>query len=462
MLKKQFTTMRLIKTKLNFTNSLNIILLTFCVLFLTNANAQGKIVDRIIAVVGNKIILKSDVEIQQQQFKAQGSNVDQCTILEELLLSKMLFAQAEVDSITVAPEEVESELNNRLAYFVGLFEGDESKMEAYYGKSLIEIKDDFRENIKEQLLSRRMQQTVIGDVKVTPSEVRNFFNEIPSDSLPFYDTEMEISQIVIKPKVNTEEKLKTKKELQQLRQRILEGENFATLALVYSDDPGSAQNGGELGFMSRGQLVNEFASAGFNLKNDEISNVVETEYGFHIIQMIEKRGETANMRHILIKPEIANNDLETALTSLKNVKKQIDKGEITFNEAVNKFSEDDRSKNQAGAITNPVTGTNKFETSQLDASLVRVLDTMKVKQVSKPASFREPDGTIGFRLLYLKSKTEPHKANLGDDYERIKQIAQNFEQQKALKKWISQTTPNTYIHIEDEYKHCNKTQNWVQ
>lgn len=441
------------------------ILVILCLVLLSQKTillGQNQTVDKIIGVVGNKIILQSDIQIQEAQFASQGTNIDACVILEEMLLSKMLFAQAEVDSVAVGPDEVESELNNRVNYFIGLFEGDQGKMEEYYGKSILEIKDDFREDVKEQLLSRRMQQNIIGDVNITPSDVRKFYDKIPADSLPTYNAEFEISQIVVKPKVSAAQKQKTRSELMELKKRIAEGESFETLALVYSDDPGSAKNGGELGFMTRGQLVNEFASVGFNLNNGDVSNIVETEYGFHIIQMIEKRGETANMRHILIKPEITNEDLEEALTKLKSIKSEIDNKETTFNEAVNKYSEDENSKGRAGALMNPVNGSSSFEVDQIEASMFRVLDTMKVDQISKPSSYREPDGTIGFRLLFLKSKTEKHEANLYDDYERIKQIATNFEQQKALRKWINKTAPNTYIYLEDEFLECNNAKKWVQ
>lgn len=436
-----------------------------CLPFFMMPSLYAQNVDKIVGIVGDEIVLKSDVEIQQRQMEAQGMKEEglACALFEELLLQKLLVTQAEVDSIMVSEDEIEGELDQRIRYFVNMFDGDPSRLEAEYNKSIIEIKDEFRENIKEQLLSRRMQQEVVGNVKVTPAEVKAFYEAMPSDSLPFYDAEVEMAQIVVLAKVGEEQKEIAKKDLTELKERIEAGEDFGTLAYVHSDDKGSAENDGDLGFMSRSDLVNEFAAAAFNLENGEISNIVETEFGLHLIQMIERRGEKANLRHILIRPEITSYDLEKAKAKLNDVRNKILTDSISFNKAVNKYSDDKQTKNNGGNIINPQTGSPTFPMDQLDISLFSIIDTMSVNQVSKPAQFKDDrDGSFGYRIIQLRKSTDAHKANLTDDYERIKIAAENDKQQKAMSKWISRTTPDTYIFIEEDFKACTEAGKWLQ
>jgi len=432
---------------------------------LTLSALYAQNVDKIVGIVGDEIVLKSDVEIQQKQMAAQGMKEEglSCALFEELLLQKLLVTQAEVDSIVVSEDEIEGELDQRIRYFINMFEGDQTKLEAYYNKSIIQIKDEFRGNIKEQLVSRRMQQEVVGGVKITPAEVKAFYEAMPTDSLPFYDAEVEMAQIVVMAKVGDEQKEIANKELTKLKERIEGGEDFATLAVVYSHDTGSAENGGDLGYMSRGDLVNEFAAAAFNLENGEISDIVETEFGLHLIQMVERRGEKANMRHILIRPKITSYDLEKAKAKLSDIRRKILTDSITFNKAVNKYSDDKQTKNNGGNIINPQTGSPTFPMDELDLSLFSVIDTMGINQVSKPASFKdERDGSLGYRIIQLRKSTDAHKANLTDDYERIKTAAENDKQQKAMSKWISRKAPDTYIFIEDDFKDCTEAGKWVQ
>jgi len=296
-----------------------------------------------------------------------------------------------------------------------------------------------------------MQQEVVGNVKVTPAEVKAFYEAMPTDSLPFYDAEVEMAQIVIMAKVSEEQKEIAIKELTDIKEDIEGGKDFYTLAVVHSDDTGSAANGGDLGFMSRGDLVNEFAAAAFNLENGEISDIVETEFGLHLIQMIERRGEKANMH------------LEKAKAKLDDVRRKILTDSISFNKAVNKYSDDKQTKNNGGNIINPQTGSPTFPMDQLDLSMFSIIDTMNVNQVSKPAQFEdERDGSLGYRIIQLRKSTDAHKANLTDDYERIKVAAENDKQQKAMTKWISRKTPDTYIFIEEDFKACNEAGKWLQ
>ena len=443
-------------------NSMWLSILFAC--FALGLSAQN--MDKIIGVVGDQIILKSDIEIQVQQMASQEGSIitpdADCSVLDEMLLQKMMLTHAELDSLIVSEDEVEGELDQRIRYFVNLFGGDQSKLEAYYSKSIVEIKEEFRTQIREQLLARKMQQDVIGNVKVTPSEIKEFFESIPRDSLPFYNAEVELAQIVIKAKPSEEQITKAEEDLAKLKSRVDEGEDFSVLAAVYSADKTSAENGGELGFISRNELVNEFASAAFRLENGEVSDIVETEYGLHIIQMIERRGEKANMRHILIKPEITSYDLEKAKAKLNDVRKQILTDSIGFNAAVNKYSEDVSTKNQGGTLVNPNTGAASFEMDQVELTLFSVIDTMNVGQVSKPASFIDRDGSLGYRIIKLNKSTDAHRANLSDDYEKIKSVAESFKQQEAINKWVEKKAPETYVFIADDYKQCNSAIKWFK
>jgi len=441
-----------------------LITLLICFSFGVFNKVLSQNIDKIVGIVGDKIVLKSDVEIQVRQLTAQGSPEEglPCNLFEELMLQKLLLSQAEVDSVLVTEDEIEGELGQRINYFVGLFGGDQDQLEAYYNKSILQIKDEFREQIQEQLLSRRMQQQVVNSVKVTPAEVKHFFETLPADSLPFYDAEVEMSQIVIMAEVSEEQKKIATDELKKLKQRIIDGEDFATLAVVYSDDSGSATNGGDLGYMSRGELVNEFAAAAFNLENGEVSDIVETEFGLHLIQMVERRGEKANLRHILLRPEITSFDLEKAKAKLNDVRNKILTDSITFNQAVDKYSTDEQTKNNAGNIVNPQTGSATFLLEELDGFLKPVVDTLQLNQVSKPFTFKkERDGSIGYRIIKINRLSKAHQANLNDDYERIKAAAESKKQQAALEDWIAKKAPDTYIFVDDNFIDCAQSKKWI-
>lgn len=439
-----------------------ITILSLCVGLVSESHCQN--VDKIVGIVGDKIVLKSDVEIQVRQLITQGTPEEglSCNLFEELMLQKLLLSQAEVDSVLVTEDEIEGELNQRITYFIGLFGGDQDQLEAYYDKSIIQIKEEFRAQIQEQLLSRRMQQQVVTSVKVTPAEVKDFFETMPADSLPFYDAEVEMSQIVIMAEVSDEQKQKANDELNKLKERIAGGEDFATLAVVYSDDTGSAANGGDLGFMSRGELVNEFAAAAFNLENGEVSDIVETEFGLHLIQMVERRGEKANLRHILLRPEITSFDLEKAKAKLSDVRNKILTDSISFNQAVDKYSTDEQTKNNGGSIVNPQTGSTTFLLDELDAYLKPVVDTLQLNQVSKAVTFKnERDNSLGYRLIKINRLSEAHDANLKDDYERIKAAAENKKQQEALEDWIAKKAPDNYIFVDDSFIDCAQSKKWI-
>jgi peptidyl-prolyl cis-trans isomerase SurA len=441
---------------------LNFILLYLFLSFnlISFAQKEGKLLDQIVAVIGNQIIKQSDINSQlqqiQNQLKEQGDTtiISPCEILEDLVFEKLMLDQAQKDSIVVSEAQVEAELDRRIRFFV-LQIGSEKKLEEYYGKSINSIKDEFRTSIKNQLLTQQMQQKISGNVTVTPAEVKAFFNRFPIDSLPFVNAEVEIGQIVIEPTISKEAKAAAKEKLNTLRERILKGENFSTLAVLYSEDPGSARKGGELGLVPRGTFVPEFEAAAYNLKQGEVSKIIETEFGYHILQLIERRGEQINVRHILITPKLDGSDLLRAKNKIDSVYAILKADTLSFAEVAMRYSDDKATKDNGGLIINPQTNTTRFEMNQIDPSLFFVIDKLKVGEYSEPQIFQTQGGKQAYRILYLKTRTEPHRANLKDDYQRLQEAALAFKQNEITRKWISKKLQTTYLRIIPEYTTCN-------
>ncbi len=423
---------------------------------------QKKALDQIEAVVGDEIILMSELENQIISYQSQGMLIDQdmrCQLFEEMLFQKLLINQAQIDSVEVTDAQVESEMNRRLRYFISQI-GSEKKLEEYYQKSIAEIKDEFRELVKEQILAQQMQQKITGSVRVTPSEVKEFYQNLPKDSIPLVNSQVEIAQIMIKAPVSEQAKLAAREKIEEIRKRILNGESFSTLAVLYSDDQGSAIKGGELGFTGRAEFVPEFSAVAFSLKGNEISEVVETEFGYHIIQLIKREGEKVNVRHILIKPKIETEDLEKAEKKARKIYQMLLSDTVIFADVAEKFSDDDESKNNGGLIINPQTGSSLFDIDQVSPQLFFIIDNMKEGEISKPVAFEMPDGTKGFRIVKLVKRTEPHRASLKTDYDMLQQAALNAKKNKVLKKWIANKTQSTYIQISDTYKNCSFENDW--
>ncbi len=441
-----------------------LILITFNLSLLT---LFAQPIDKIVAVVGSNIIMLSEVEAQYLQILSQGYAEDptiKCDLLEELLFQKLLVNQARLDSVEVSDDQVEEELDRRLRYFIGQI-GSEEKLEEYYKKSIVEIKDDFRELIKDQLLAQNMQYKITGEIKVTPADVRNYFSKIPADSLPYINVELEIGRIVKKPMISKKEKDEAKARAEELRQRILDGAKFETMAKLYSEDPGSAQAGGELGFFGRGNMVPEFEALAFSLQGKEISEVFETEYGFHFLQVIERRGEQVNARHILITPKTSENDLTSSKIFLDSVYDLLKKDSLTFAEAAEKFSDDEADKKNGGMVTNAQTGSTKFEMDQLssiDPTLFLTIDKMEVGEFSKPIITSAADGKQAYSIILLKSRTEPHKANLRDDYQKIQGAASTMKESNLVREWIEKKIAITYVRIDDAYLNCDFNNPWIK
>lgn len=422
------------------------------------------IIDQVIAVVGGNIILESEVEAQYMQYRMQeggatGSSTSvKCSMLEMMLYQKLLLNQAELDSVEVSEDQVEAEMDRRLRHYIGLL-GSPEKFEEFYQKSILEFKDELRDQVKELLLVDEVQKTIIGELNVTPTEVKNYFRKIPADSIPLIDSEVEIAQIVKLPPVNREEVEKVKTKLQELRTRILNGENFATLAILYSEDPGSAKNGGELGMFGRGEMYPAFEASAFNLEKESVSEIIETEAGFHILQMIERRGEYVNVRHILLRPKVSPMDLAKAKVQLDSIVRLIDNKEYTFEEAITKFSEDP-SKNNGGLIINPMNGTTLFEADQLDPKVFFIIDKLEPGEISVPVQFQTDDSKDAYRILYLKKRTEPHKANLKQDYDKLKEWSKEEKKQELIGKWIKEKSELTFIKINGDYNDCVYVNFW--
>ncbi|MDP2187086.1 MAG: peptidylprolyl isomerase [Sphingobacteriaceae bacterium] len=442
-------------------------IILFSLLCLTGffAKAQptkSNMVDGLVAVVGDKIILKSDVESEYANWLAQGNDADpdmKCIIIDQLLTNKLMLRQAELDSLTVGDEEIDGQIERRMRYFISMI-GSREKLEEFYGKSILEIKDEFRPQIKEMLLAQKMQEKITANVTISPREVQAYFAKIPADSIPYFDAEIEIGQIVLFPEVGPVQKEFTIEKLNDIRNRILKGENFTTLALLYSEDPGSAKEGGSLGFFGRGEMVPEFEAVAFKLKPGEVSQVIRTKFGYHILQLVERRGDRVHCRHILIKPPVGNRELERARVRLDSIRKEIASGTIDFTAAVRKHSEDDESKQNGGMLMNDNTGSNSFTIDQLTPDVYFAIDKLKPGELSDPQPYAAADGSRGFRVFYLKSRTSPHQANLENDYARIQNAALSMKRIETVQTWFMKTKVKTYINIDEEYQSCENLARW--
>jgi peptidyl-prolyl cis-trans isomerase SurA len=425
--------------------------------------AQEMVVDRIIAIVGKNMILESEVEAQYLQEKMQGTiegsaRNARCNILQKMLSDNLLLNQAELDSVVVSESDVDRSLDQRLRYFITQF-GSQEKLEEYYGKSIIEIKEEFREMVKNYMLIDQVVTGITENVIVTPSEVREFYRTIPPDSIPLISARVEMTQIIKIPPVSLEQKVIIKEKLRDLRRRIMAGENFATMAILYSEDPGSAAKGGEIGFFGRGELYPEYEAVAFKLEVGEISEIVETKAGFHIIQLIERKGEYINTRHILLQTKASPIDLENARLKLDSILVRINSGEITFEDAVMKYS-DDPGKAGGGYMINPYSGTTWYEMEQLEPQVSFVINKLEVGQVSSPVPTQTEEGEEAFRLVKLKARVEPHRANLVDDYALITNMTLEYKKQQKLIEWVNNHVENAYIMIIDDYKSCEFDYNW--
>ncbi len=434
-----------------------ILVLFICVTFSFTISAQDEVIDRIVGVVGDQIILQSDIENQYIQMKARGYRGNEvkvkCTIFEDHLAQKLLLNQAKVDSIEITESQVEMEINRRLKEFVNQI-GSEKQLEDYYKKSILEIKEDFRELIRNQLLTEEMQRTIAGEITVTPSEVKKFYKRAPKDSLPLINSQIEIRQIVKIPPFSEEAKLEVREKLLNMRKRIINGESFTTLAVLYSEDKGTAINGGELGFTNKADLVTEFANTAFSLKIGAVSTIVETEFGYHIIKLIDRRTDQVNVRHILMKPKTSPTAKQQAKSFLDSLSQVIRTDSITFKNAARRYSDDPDSRLSGGILINPRTGDTKFEMDQLDREMYYVIKDLKTGEISEPFETIDSNGNLVFKIVSITSRSKPHTASLKNDYKVLQELTIQSKQQEFFSNWITDKQKNTYVRIVDDYQTC--------
>ena len=416
----------------------------------------GFVVDKIIVKVDNYVVLKSDLEAAYQNYLSGGnpaSNDTKCSILNSLIINKLMVAKAEIDSVVVSDIEVDQNTDQRMGVILQNSGNSPEQLEKAYGKTMEEIKLELRDQIKEQLVGRQMQQVITKEISITPSDVRRFFNQIPNDSLPYYDSDVEVAQIVRKAKVSDAQKTEARQKLIGLRQEILNGADFNELAKKNSEDPSAQYNGGEMGYVGRGAMVPTFEAMAFKLKKGEISMPFESPFGFHIMQLIDRRGNEYNSRHILLSAVPSARDIENSKAYLDSLREKITKGEIKFEQTAKELSDDEATKPRGGFFADADGGT-KISVKEIDPVIYFNIDTMKVGNISKPITYRTDDQKDAVRILYFKTKLPPHQANLRDDWHRIQAAALAEKKDKAMEKWFMKARQDVFINIDQDYQYC--------
>ncbi|MGB3463758.1 MAG: peptidylprolyl isomerase [Cyclobacteriaceae bacterium] len=435
--------------------SLFILALTGWVMSANGQSSDGIVIDKIIVKVDDYIILKSELEGGYQEMLARGAAADEaakCNLLESLIINKLMVAKAEIDSVLVNDAEVTIELDRRMAYFISQV-GSEEKLEEFYGKSINQFKQELFEQVKEQLVVQKMQNEITSSVNITPSDVRKFFKSIPRDSLPYFSTEVVVGQITKNPEAGKSQKDRIIAQLNNLREQIMDGIDFGILARKYSEDPGSAQQGGELPFFKRGELAPEYEATALSLKPGQISKPVETQFGIHIISLIEKRGNAFKSKHILMTPRASQADLQISANYLDSLRTRILSDSISFEIAAKEYSDDQLTAGNGGFFSSS-TGSNRVSVKELDPNVFFAIDTMAIGSVSKPIEFDMPDGSKSYRLLYYVSKTPPHQANLRDDYQKIADAALSEKKNRTLNNWFSDAQKGIFIEVDKDYDKC--------
>lgn len=419
--------------------------------------SSGFVIDKIIAKVDNYIVLKSELEGAYQNYLAEGNPASgnaRCGMLNRLIVNKLLVAKAEIDSVTVSDEEVDMETDQRMQMILQNSGTSPEQLEQAYGKTLVEIKIELRDQIREQKLAREMTSKITKDLTITPAEVKRFFNKIPADSLPFYSSDVEVAQIVRVAKVSEVQKQEARQRLVDLRNRILGGENFNDLARKYSEDPSAQYNGGEMGYVGRGAMVPSFEAMAFKLREGEISQPFESPFGFHIMQLIDRRGNEYNSRHILISAVPSANDIDRARQYLDSLRRKIVKDSIKFDVAAKEYSDDQATKGLGGYFTDQ-DGSTRISMREIDPVVYLAIDTMKVGSVCQPMTYRTEQQKDAVRILYFKNKLPPHQANLKDDWSRIQSAALAEKRDRILDKWFQKSRGDVFITIDPEFDSCN-------
>ena len=430
---------------------------------------ENSVIDEVIWVVGDEPILKSDVEAMRMQGLAEGisfgSDPD-CTIPEQLAVQKLFLHQAQIDSVDVPEADIVAGVNQQINRWIEAA-GSQEKLEEYRKQSINDMREQLHDEFKNQQLIQKMKQKIVENVKVSPADVRAYFRNIPEDSIPFVPTEVEVQILAITPKVKQAEITRIKDQLRNFTQRINSGETtFATLARLYSEDTESARQGGELGYMGRGLLDPAFASVAFNLTDPKkVSKIVESDFGYHIIQLIDKRGDKINCRHILLKPKVSAEEVDAAIHRLDSIATDIHNAKFTFEQAVAFISDDKDTKNNQGLMSNSTADgmTSRFKMKELPSEVARVVDTMKVGELSAPFQMINNKGKTVVAIVRLKSRTEGHKATISEDFQVMKDVVLNKEREKTINAWVADKIKHTYVRMSDRYKNCNfQYQGWVK
>lgn len=428
---------------------------------------QSNIIDEVIAVVGDNPILRSDIESQYQQAIMQGSSFDgdlKCHIFEQMLLQKLLLEQAKVDSIEINENMVITHVDRQINDFINRA-GSKEKLEEWLNKPLYQIKIEQREIVRNQMLTQQMQGKITGDIKVTPAEIRAFYRKSSADSLPMVPAQFEVQQITVYPRVEPDEIESVKARLREFQRQINEGRDFATLAVLYSEDVNSAARGGELGFLARTELVPEFSQVAFNMQDkNKVSKIVETEFGFHIIQLIDRQGDRINVRHILMRPKPSAAAIKEAQEKTDSLANLIREEKISFEEAALRFSMDKDSRANGGIMVNPYNQSTKFEIQQIAPGVYRQIEKMEVGKISN--AFLMKDERLGkdyFTIVKLRSRAEPHRANIREDYQLLQTLLENQKSEIAFKKWITKKQLDTYINISPNWVNCEfEFKGWIK
>lgn len=421
-------------------------------------NAQE--IDKIIAIVGDEIVLRSEVENQYLQYISQGvtSNEElRCQVFEDLMTQKLLIFSCKQDSISVTKEEIEQEVETRVNYYIDQI-GSIEKVEQYFEKDIYQIKKVLSELVQDQFLIQRMQSSITKDVKITPFDVNEYYEKMDKTELPLIEDRYKLSQIIVKPKMSEDQINKLTDRLNAFRKRVLNGEDFKVLAALYSDDPGSANNGGEIGFVSRGTFVPEFEKVAFRLKKDEVSEIVKTNFGYHIIQLIDRRGDQVNVRHILLKPKYSSKSLQNARLRIDSIYNKIKNNEISFSQAIKSYSDDD-TKNNDGLLINPSNGSSTYTIGELGTSIKYLVEGLNEGDFTKPVKVESNEGSI-YRILNVAEKINSHTANLDLDYDFFQTQALNIKKQEKLDEWIEKRIKNTYVELKDIDKNCKPRYKW--
>ena len=447
-------------------NKIIVALFIILISFSYNGIAQDKNIDQIVAIIGSNIILKSEIEAINLQNQAQGITSDgdmKCDILENLLIEKLMVAEAELDTnITVTDNQINQQLDQRINYFMQHL-GTEKEVENYFKKPIAKLKSELQDVIRNEILSGQMKNTIIKDTKVTPSEVRYYFKNLPEAEKQIINTQYEYAQITIVPQISEEEENRIKEELRNIKKRVEDGENFAMFVVLYSEEPGSAKTGGDLGYFGRATMDPAFSAAAFNLKPGQISNVVKSEFGYHIIQMIDRKGEKVRCKHIIMKPKISIETKQKSIEMLDSLVNEIRKEKISFSDAAMRYSDDKNSRNNGGIVVQPMTMSSKFELDMLPPEVSKVLTTLKINEVSDPfISINDRQREV-IQIVKLINKTEAHTANVSEDYPLLSELYLQKKQDDLIQKWISERQAKTYIRIDDTYTNCDfKFKNWIK